>query len=978
MPYPDVTPRDDTDEMDGHLVGREDELLALDAALAAAGRGVGGVLVTGEAGIGKTSLTDVFLDRAADRGVLTLRCGGLPTTGSELPFAPVIQLLRHMRTHHRGTLTTLLGHRSRDVVCGLVPDLLPNSRTDGVEPATPGAARAQLLTVLADLFLDLATGSAVVVRVDDLQWVDTGTLSLLELLLRSGEEAPLLLVLVLREPVEARPLRQWCAAQGEPGTLTSLSVPPLDVGRTRELLERVRSSPVARGQAEEVHRRSGGNPFRVLELARVPAGVLPAAIRDVVQSEVERLPSSARDVVALVAVAGDRLEHSLLSDVLGAARAAAGASAAVHGAVLHEQDGSYTFGHDLARSSVLDSLLPAERMELHGRLGAALALRWSAAGASRFVEGEVAWHFHQAREWRQARVWNERAAASAEATGAYATAHHHLRQAVEAAVRSSASAADLLGLLERAAAAADREGAAADALAYVDQALALVDPADDGVRGSRLHGRRSWLYLVLGRTSEARRAAQASEDLLPASAPPAVRAEIALRCSILHDLTGERGQARQFAQAALDAARAAGDEGLSGRAMRLLAVVEPVHGGGDQAIHLLQRAWRHAVKTHDAEDVAEAAVSLGDRHLLLGRYEDAVRVREEARQLLSLVADGRHWLQELVDSNAVTALVALGRWDEAAAILREALPLESFGTARLARARLQLSRGALADAEADLAELGHLRRDDMPAIGLDYVEVLAELRLWQGRPGEALELVRSTTGTIDRTSLLDRGRGLCVLGLRALADIAVDARFRRSGAVATVAEGWGFAELALEVVTGDDVLTAVAAGELARMEGRPDPHAWGVAAASWGSRLPLRTAYAFWRRAEALLEHKRPRAETASALRQAAEICDGLGPTVLTVCIAELGRRGRIDVAVPQPRAAPTAGVPGMPPLSGRESEVLDLLVRGQTNKEIGEALYMSPKTVSVHVTHVLQKFGVRSRMEAAAAARHLGIAGGS
>ncbi len=256
------------------LLAREGELASLDAALASTDARVRGILVTGEAGIGKTALTDVFLDRAADRGAMALRCSGLLTTGREVPFPPVVQLLRHLRADHRSLLLQLLGPQSRDVLRGLVPDLVPGTRKPGSQTRGPGPTRALLLIVLADLILDLATCSRVVLRVDDLHWVDAGTLSLLELLLRSGDRARLLLVLGLREPVESPSVRHWCAAQLSAGTMTTVAVPALDLVSTGRLLSEL---PSCRAQARTGPGRAGPGrgdvpPHRRQSLPRSRAG----------------------------------------------------------------------------------------------------------------------------------------------------------------------------------------------------------------------------------------------------------------------------------------------------------------------------------------------------------------------------------------------------------------------------------------------------------------------------------------------------------------------------------------------------------------------------------------------------------------------------------------------------------------------------------------------------------------------------------
>ena len=166
--------------------------------------------------------------------------------------------------------------------------------------------------------------------------------------------------------------------------------------------------------------------------------------------------------------------------------------------------------------------------------------------------------------------------------------------------------------------------------------------------------------------------------------------------------------------------------------------------------------------------------------------------------------------------------------------------------------------------------------------------------------------------------------------------------------------------------------------ERTRLAGPSDPAAWDRAAKAWQDLgCPHRAGYAWWRQAEAQLDAGQPAAAAAAALRAAAAAADGHAP--LLAQIRAPGRTG------PDP-AAGTAGrrrprpAPGQAPapygLTDRELTVLRLLAAGRTNAQIGAELYISPRTASVHVSNILRKLGVSSRVQAAALAERAGLLG--
>jgi DNA-binding NarL/FixJ family response regulator len=139
--------------------------------------------------------------------------------------------------------------------------------------------------------------------------------------------------------------------------------------------------------------------------------------------------------------------------------------------------------------------------------------------------------------------------------------------------------------------------------------------------------------------------------------------------------------------------------------------------------------------------------------------------------------------------------------------------------------------------------------------------------------------------------------------------------------------------------------------------------------------MPYELAFIRLRQAEAMLKSGGARSQAAAHLRQAHGITTELGAEPLRHEIEALARRARIDLAKTPASHVETAARPSdSSGLSTREREVLALLVEGRTNREIGETLFVSEKTASVHVTHILDKLGVTSRGAAAAAAVRDGL----
>ena len=188
------------------------------------------------------------------------------------------------------------------------------------------------------------------------------------------------------------------------------------------------------------------------------------------------------------------------------------------------------------------------------------------------------------------------------------------------------------------------------------------------------------------------------------------------------------------------------------------------------------------------------------------------------------------------------------------------------------------------------------------------------------------------------------------------------------------------------VADGEDprvpAIRLLAAAEVTRLVGPPAPAAWEAAAAGFDAiAFPYPAAYCRLREAEAHLASHGSRSAAADALRAAWVSATALGASRLVTDIGDLARRARIDL---DPRAASGAegedrdgGAPALLRfgLTTREAEVLRLVAAGRTNREIGDALFISGKTASVHVSNIIAKLQVSGRIEAAALALRLGLA---
>jgi DNA-binding CsgD family transcriptional regulator len=430
-------------------------------------------------------------------------------------------------------------------------------------------------------------------------------------------------------------------------------------------------------------------------------------------------------------------------------------------------------------------------------------------------------------------------------------------------------------------------------------------------------------------------------------------------------------EAAEAARAALEHASRADDTRTIGQARAMLGAFAVHEGRIDEGIEEMLTALGIARELAEPEDLAMAGVGLTYAYCLLGDTEKVLTVADTIQPELRRLTVDEYWLEGMVENNAVDMLYLAGRWDEALSRDDKGRSPSGLALKAPALARIQLARGNVQTAVDLMRGQELLAYDDQPQWKRDYAEAEALLLLAQQRPHEALALALEAAevshGTDDELVSGD----LLRVGLEAAVAACSPDGFERlvallSGAVSGVEAS---------------ALAAVVDGERSRLRGTPDPAPWLAAAQDWASRRrPYWEAQARLRAAEALLARRGARGAAAAELQAARQLAEELGAAPLLGQIRELAKlaRIRLDDAVTEhpehPEHQASAAGP-FPQLTDRERQVLSLLRAGRTNREIGAALYMSPKTASVHVTHILEKLGVQTRVQAAAEAVRLDLA---
>ncbi len=1008
------------------LVGRASELEALDAALGGVSEGRPAiVVVSGEAGIGKSRLLDEFTARAAGTGATVLSGGCLDLADDGLPYAPLTEALRgFLRDLPADRVASILGPARGDIA-RLLPAIGPLARRRGAttdaardaatEPPT-GLDQARLFGVVLGLLGDLGAEAPTVLVFEDVHWIDRSTRDLVTFLARNLDRERLLMVLSVRtdDLGAGHPVATWLAGLDRDPRTSRLELERLGRSAVAEQIETILGTSVDDDVADRLHRRSGGNPFFVEQLVdaerRGGGEALPRTLLDMLAAQVATLPERSRRLLAILAVARRPIDERLVAAVAGEKETAvrdplrAAVSAGV--LVIDQGSGGLRPRHALLGEVMERDLLPAERRALHERFATVLAATPALADPSPAgAAAESAHHWLAADRPPEAFRAAIAAAAAAEAIYAFPAASRQFEVAITlegrltAKERAAGDLPDPVELRRSAARAADDAGDNDQALALLRDALSLVDVGTDPVRAGAIHSRIGFHLWMAERNDEALAEHRMAVDLVPPEPPSSGRARVLSGLAGALMGAGRYGESREISEQAVSCAVAARSPTEEGRARMILGSDLITLGEIDAGILELETAQRIALETGSVDTSLTVSANLAYQLIVADRFDDAVEAAAAG-----LDAARKHGLEKRFgahfQASTIDALYRAGRWAEAEERSDSSVSDRPSGIGTIYRdaavARLLAARGRFADAHARLAGVGTQALGEIDAdLGAFAALVAAEMAVAEERPELATESVALGWLHLEPSDDTVLIAPLASIGLRAAADRAERARARRRPieVEAAVQQGRAAVDRAERLWADTPPITASArafrlelAAETARLDGRSDAAAWAAAAASWAAiPVPFAAAYARYREAESHLVDG-DRASAAAALLEAARVARDLGAAPLEAAIDGLAKRGRLgldiqplttDAAIAENAVVPVATAPAPAAdlgLSSRELEVLALVAAGRTNGQIAQELFISPKTASVHVTHILDKLGVSSRIEAAMIGARAGI----
>jgi DNA-binding CsgD family transcriptional regulator/tetratricopeptide (TPR) repeat protein len=1004
----------------GPLVGRADELDRLSELVGlvrpASGRGraratvqpVGAVLLAGDAGVGKTRLLAELRDQAGDAGWRVIVGHCLDFGDTALPYLPFSEAFGRLAVELPALASSLVD--AAPAIARLMPQRRMLSGADAREgqdtgePGDSGAGRidrSELFEAVHAALERLAQSAPLLILVEDAHWADQSTRELLSFLFSRRFGEPVAIVTSYRSDDLHRrhPLRTTVAEWSRLPGVTRLQLRPLGDADVRELVRVLHPAPLPEAELRRIVERSEGNAFFTEELvaaAELGSRLLPTDLADLLLVRLDQLDDATRLVVRAAAVAGRRVPHELLATVVDLDQLALERAmrSAVDGNVLVPvgADG-YAFRHALLAEAVYDDLLPGERVRVHGAYVAALL-----SGDVPGTAAELARHARAAHDPATAAQASIQAGDEAMTVAGPDEAARHYEVALELLadpVLAAASEVDVVALTVKASTAATNAGHVLRALALVQDQLTAFPADAPPLDRARLLVALAAAALLSDSNVDVLDATTEALHLVPADPPTALRARVLNIHARANSDRRRDDEAARWSGEAIALARDLGLPDVLADATTTLARIDDRAGDPDSSRALLETIVTDARAAGEVAAELRGLFNLGSLAYDQGRLDQAVAAFTAAAARAR--ETGRPWAPYGVDSRILVAIVAFvaGDWplvERTVDVTGESPP--GMSEAALAAAGLAVAAG----------------RGDRSA-----VDVLPSLRPWWERDamigvitaGAAIDLFAEAGDLAAATAVYDD----------VVATVAAvwqqpwfQARIRLSalmlGHLAAEASRSTSAERGDLAARGDEL--AAAATEVAEKahHGRPqgpEGEAWIARARAEHLRLRWLTGVSAppedelvdaWRAAVSafetfghVFEVARSRARLAAVLKavgRPAEAADQVAAARETAValraeplLAELrvlGGPGGGAAAARGPLSSRGAGSRRDEPLTGREDEVLALVAEGRSNREIAKLLFISAKTVSVHVSNILAKLGAAGRTEAVALARRRGL----
>lgn len=932
------------------MVGRDHDLDELRRAFDRAADGLpSAVLIEGEAGIGKSRLLREICAEVGERADVHIgQCLDLGAARSA--YGPLTSILR--------SIVESLGVDDARAAVGVgsealrmfVPEIGEGAASR--ENTSPDALRDAVATLIEAA----AERAPQVLVIEDLHWADDSTLVMLSFLLRTLQEGRVLLLITCRTDDVRRgdAVSRFIAETARARVITRRHLQRLDEAASRELVERLRGGAVSDATLERLMERAEGVPFFIEEVSSCASGPLPESLRDMLLVRFDQLDDDGRHVVRVASGAEGSLSHTLLAELAGlpderldeAIRAATGSG------ILSVDGDLYAFRHALLREAVHGDLLPGERARLHRTYAEALEER-----VAKFEGCDVSTLAHH---WNLAQVPDRALTAavaamhSAKNRFAFASAARFGELALELWEQvpdaETVNELDHVQLLRQIGSILRNAGEAERALAVAEQALAEVDDTTDPAEHVRLL-RDKGMFLA---------------DV------------------------GMPGSMEMFLEALELVDREVDEDQLHATLLNSLAGRYMLSSMPREAIITATRALEIAARVDDVRDISISHNLRATCRAYLGQLDEAFADFREAARFAPQSGGGAE-LRYHVNYSDVLALV--GKNHEAVEVATAGVArAKQLGVERTSGAVMthnlvepMLTLGDVAGAEARLSALpaGRVSVRNNHFVALTRIRLLA----WQGKIDDAVRMRDEWLPALTRTGELEcqawyrnvenevaiaAAQGEWQRALDALVEMTEDPQLVMLHAYRILLEsGWVVAEVR---ATGQDVDQAVesirrywsevpatvrSAGWTTMFDALMDPSVDALREAVAASDDP--NAPAIMRGVTRLelaraLVREGDRAAAHDVLAEAAAAAEAIGHQALQHSIASFGSASGLVISAASDDSE----------LTPREAQVLELVAEGLSNRQIGERLFISAKTASVHVSAILRKLGVATRTEAA------------
>ena len=839
------TPSDSTAPPTLRIAGRRAELATVRRHMEI---GSGLLLVTGEAGIGKTTLVTTAA-RTAMSFVAVGRCLPLST---EAPLMPVIDVLSALQEVDAGTWVEEALANAPAHVASSVARLLPSLGGHQPESRRDEFAHQHLLASVAHLLSSLAAARPVALLVEDLHWSDLTTLDLLEHQLSRGGGPPV--VATWREENSGTTPDQqgWLDRIQRLPTTEVVELGELSREDTFEQLRLMDGGTPDPDRAERVYARSLGHPLFTEHLARQRGQDLsvPRHLSEMLQHRFVGIGPSATAVAATLAVA----DRGLPSDVL--TEAAGLDPASVVGALRELADsGLLLTGIDVAKlrhpllaEAVRNRMVPGESAVWHGALAAALARRPVANPA------EVAEHWRNAGDQRQEIRWRVVAARQAHDRTAPRSEAQQWMRAIELLPTVPDAGVDEVGARLAAFDACELSGNLAEGFDVIKGAMRFVDRLDNRRAAEvlrRMAMAEDWLSddVALGLSI----ADRALALLAPYGASDSLVRTLDVRANHLLDL-GRDDEALETLGRALDACEEMGDDALFLVASATLAWHQANHGDLDAALRTVAEARGRMDAFADPR--SEAYMGMMHTDALLRHRRPPEEVMAAAAPAIAV---GRAWdmdfhLLTITRANVVDALVKAGRVREASEELAGIPASDRYDHWPVAWMSGQI---AIAQGKPDEG-IATFRRLEIAGTTeenlVNRAHWIAVAQLWLRQPEEAWSgLLPAIEGIVDTVTVRDAGLSFALLA-RAAADLADERRDRAEALRSTLVQLRRRAAVDPLCPAPAPITRAAAEAEweaqLHRIDLRDSVEQWVAAAGAWDIlHAPHDAAYCRWRAA---------------------------------------------------------------------------------------------------------------------------------